>query len=71
VDRPAGDTLSGIAAALGVPGGWQALYAANRAAVGPDPDLIRAGAVLTVPGHQAAARYTVAPGDTCPASPPR
>jgi LysM repeat protein len=61
--RP-GDTLSAIAAALGVPGGWQALYAANRQAIGPDPDVIRPGAVLTVPGRQGPARYTVAPGDT-------
>ena len=61
--RP-GDTLSAIAAALGIPGGWQALYAANRQAVGPDPNVIRPGAVLTVPGYQAPARYTVASGDT-------
>jgi hypothetical protein len=61
--RP-GDTLSGIAAALGVAGGWQALYAANRQAVGRDPDLIRAGTILAVPGTGATARYTVAPGDT-------
>src|SRR6185437_9075795 len=61
--RP-GDTLSAIAAALGVRGGWPALYAANRAAVGPDPGLIRPGTVLAVPGRQAPARYTVAPGDT-------
>src|SRR5690348_3182354 len=61
--RP-GDTLSAVAAALGVRGGWPALYAANRAAVGPDPGLIRPGTVLAVPGHQAPARYTVAPGDT-------
>jgi LysM repeat protein len=44
-----GDTLSAIAARLGVPGGWPALYAANRQAVGPDPDVIRAGTVLTLP----------------------
>ena len=61
--RP-GDTLSAVAAALGVRGGWPALYAANRAAVGPDPGLIRPGTVLAVPGRQAPARYTVAPGDT-------
>jgi LysM repeat protein len=61
--RP-GDTLSGIAAALGVPGGWQALYAANRHAIGPDPGLIHVGADLTVPGQQQPARYAVAPGDT-------
>ena len=59
-----GDTLSGIATALGVRGGWPALYAANRAAVGPDPGLIRPGTVLTLPGPAAPARYTVAAGDT-------
>jgi hypothetical protein len=45
----AGDTLSGIAAALALPGGWPALYAANRKVIGPDPNTIRAGTVLTVP----------------------
>ena len=59
-----GDTLSGIAAALGIPGGWPALYAVNRRAVGADPGLIRPGAVLALPGHAAPARYTVAAGDT-------
>ena len=43
--RP-GDTLSAIAAALSVPGGWQALYAANRSAIGPDPAAISPGTVL-------------------------
>ena len=61
--RP-GDTLSGIAAALGIPGGWPALYAANRAAIGPDPNAIRPGTTLTLPGRTAPDRYTVAPGDT-------
>jgi 3D (Asp-Asp-Asp) domain-containing protein len=61
--RP-GDTLSGIASALAVPGGWPALYAANRQAIGPDPDVIRPGTVLTAPGVANPARYTVAPGDT-------
>jgi LysM repeat protein len=61
--RP-GDTLSAIAAALGVPGGWQTLYAGNRKAIGPDPGLIRPGAVLAVPGAGKLIRYTVAPGDT-------
>ena len=44
-----GDSLSGIASALGISGGWPALYAANRQAVGPDPDAIRAGTVLAIP----------------------
>jgi LysM repeat protein len=65
--RP-GDTLSAIAAALGIPGGWQPLYAANRQVVGPDPNVIRPGAVLTIPGRQVPARYTVAPGDTLSAA---
>jgi len=59
-----GDTLSGVAARLAVRGGWPALYAANRRAIGPDPDIIHAGAVLVVPGRRAPARYTVAAGDT-------
>jgi LysM repeat protein len=59
-----GDTLSGIASALGTRGGWPALYAANRDVIGPDPGLIRPGAVLALPGGAAAARYTVGAGDT-------
>lgn len=44
----AGETLAGIARAYKVAGGWQALYAANKAKVGADPDLLRPGTVLTV-----------------------
>src|SRR4029077_16939322 len=44
-----GDTLAGIAAALAVRGGWPALYAANRPRVGPYPNVIRPGTVLTGP----------------------
>jgi LysM repeat protein len=62
--RP-GDTLSGIAARFAVRGGWPALYAANRPLIGPDPNTIRSGTVLMLPGRAAApARYTVAAGDT-------
>ncbi|MGH3121404.1 MAG: LysM peptidoglycan-binding domain-containing protein [Streptosporangiaceae bacterium] len=50
----AGDTLSGIAAGLGVHGGWSALYAANQRTIGPDPNAIRPGTVLTVPRPAAA-----------------
>jgi LysM repeat protein len=53
-----GDTLSGIAARFGVRGGWPALYAANRRAIGPDPDVIRAGTVLTFPRPAAPAPAT-------------
>jgi LysM repeat protein len=59
-----GDTLSGIAAEFAVRGGWPALYAANRRAIGPDPDIIHAGTVLVLRGRKAPARYTVAAGDT-------
>ncbi|UXX92217.1 transglycosylase family protein [Streptomyces sp. AD2-2] len=38
-----GDTLSGIADAERVDGGWHGLYAANRTTVGSDPDLILPG----------------------------
>src|SRR5947209_9904305 len=61
--RP-GDTLSGIAARFAVRGGWPALYAVNRPRIGPDPDVIRPGTVLVVPGRIVPARYTVAAGDT-------
>ena len=44
----AGDTLSGIAAGLGL-SDWRPLYEANRSVIGPDPDLIRPGQVLTLP----------------------
>ena len=59
-----GDTLSGIAARFAERGGWPALYAANRRAIGPDPDIIHAGTVLVVPGRKAPVRYTVAASDT-------
>ncbi len=59
-----GDTLAGISAALAVPGGWRALYAANRARLGRDPNLIRPGVVLVVPGQTASPRYTVVAGNT-------
>jgi LysM repeat protein len=61
--RP-GDTLSGIAARFAVRGGWPALYAANRPLIGSDPDVIRPGTVLVLPGRMAPVRYTVVSGDT-------
>ncbi|MEU3556349.1 transglycosylase family protein [Streptomyces fragilis] len=44
-----GDSLSGIADARDVHGGWQSLYAANRSTVGSDPDLIMPGQRLRMP----------------------
>jgi LysM repeat protein len=63
VVRP-GDTLSGIAAALDVRGGWQALYETNQAVIGADPDVIRPGTVLVLPGRATPARYTIEVGDS-------
>lgn len=47
-----GDSLSGIAAAQELRGGWQRLYEENRKVIGGDPDLIFPGQklVLHVPG---------------------
>lgn len=44
-----GDTLSGIASRFGVAGGWSALYAANRAVIGGNPNLIYPGQTLVIP----------------------
>ncbi len=43
-----GDTISKIAAKLGVPGGWKRLAAANKATV-PNPNLIYPGQKLRIP----------------------
>ncbi|MFJ5896982.1 transglycosylase family protein [Streptomyces sp. NPDC093064] len=45
----AGDSLESIADSLDLQGGWDALYAANRGAVGSDPNHISAGQTLNVP----------------------
>ncbi len=41
-----GDTLSTIARAQGVSGGWRSLYDGNKPTVGGNPDLIMPGQVL-------------------------
>ncbi|MFD7597508.1 peptidoglycan DD-metalloendopeptidase family protein [Kitasatospora sp. NPDC059812] len=55
-----GDTLSRIADAQHVDGGWQALYDHNREVVGGNPDLIFPGQQLVIAG-QAAPAKPVAP----------
>jgi LysM repeat protein len=65
----AGDTLSGIAAALGVRGGWPALYAVNRKAIGSDPDVIRSGILLTIKRPAGVSPRPSAPGGGHPAAP--
>ncbi len=43
-----GDTLSAIASGLGL-SDWRLLYEANRKLIGPNPDMIQPGQVLTIP----------------------
>jgi len=59
-----GDTLSAIAARFTIRGGWPALYGANQALLGPDPNVIQPGTVLVLPDQVLPVRYTVMPGDT-------
>jgi hypothetical protein len=66
----AGDTLAGIAAMFAVRGGWPALYAANRRVIGPDPNTIRPGTVLTVRRPAAPAPPATRPGRPHPVPPP-
>jgi nucleoid-associated protein YgaU len=45
-----GDSLEGIARRLyGDAAAWPRIYAANRAAIGPDPDRLAVGLELTLP----------------------
>ena len=44
----AGDSLSGIAAKLGI-ADWRTIYNANKGVIGGDPNMIRPGMVLTIP----------------------
>lgn len=44
----AGDTLSSVAAKLGVKGGYQALYTANSGVIGDNPNMISVGTKLAV-----------------------
>jgi hypothetical protein len=60
-----GETLSGVAEELRVPGGWKPLYAANRGVVGSDPDLILPGEHL----HWHVAGTTGTPAKHAPAKP--
>ncbi|NXY93461.1 LysM peptidoglycan-binding domain-containing protein, partial [Streptomyces sp. BR123] len=57
-----GDCLSVIAADRDLPGGWQRLYADNRAAVGDNPSLIHPGLKLVI-GAPAAPAPEQAPAE--------
>ncbi|MFC9529161.1 M23 family metallopeptidase [Streptomyces sp. NPDC056975] len=54
----AGDTLSKIADAQNVSGGWKKLYSDNHSAVGGDPSLIHPGLKLTIDQKAAAPAAT-------------
>ncbi len=64
-----GDSLSSIARAHEVDGGWQDLYDRNRGVVGGDPDLILPGQRLSLEGQRAReeARQDAAAPETSPA----
>lgn len=70
-----GDTLSRIASQYGVSGGWSAVWNANRDRVA-NPNLIRVGQVLRIPGGTASAapapastsRATAAPSSSSASS---
>lgn len=63
-----GDTLSNIAKQHGTD--WRTLYEANKDAIGANPNLIRPGLTLTIPGTDSPAPAPVqaAPAPTAPAS---
>ncbi|MFD3558340.1 peptidoglycan DD-metalloendopeptidase family protein [Streptomyces sp. NPDC058686] len=65
-----GDTLSKIADAQHVSGGWKKLYADNRSVIGGDPSVIRPGLKLTI-GQQAAAPAAKSPATATQASAPK
>ncbi|QMU76165.1 LysM peptidoglycan-binding domain-containing protein [Streptacidiphilus sp. PB12-B1b] len=69
-----GDSLSAIAEEYHVPGGWPALYDANRARIGADPDLIHPGEQLALPPGAGGAPVTTpappAEGGSGSATPP-
>ncbi|MFF9149679.1 transglycosylase family protein [Streptomyces sp. NPDC014861] len=44
----AGDTLGSIARRFAVKGGWQRLYEANKAVIGPDPNRLYVGTMLRI-----------------------
>jgi LysM repeat protein len=61
-----GETLSGIAKAeYGDAGAWRVIYDANRAKIGPNPNLISVGQKLTIPTRGTSERvHVVKAGET-------
>jgi murein DD-endopeptidase MepM/ murein hydrolase activator NlpD len=64
-----GDTLSKIADAQSVDGGWQKLYSTNKSVIGGNPNLIYPGQVLSL-GDKAAAAPKAAVKAAAPAAKP-
>ncbi|MFE0629610.1 transglycosylase family protein [Streptomyces sp. NPDC058864] len=64
-----GDTLSKIADARSVDGGWQKLYADNKSVIGGNPNLIYPGQVLSM-GEKAAAKAAPKAAKAAPAAKP-
>src|SRR5690606_16249820 len=56
-----GDSLFAVAMKYKVPGGWKALYDANKSVVGSNPDMIKPGMILIIPGGAAAPSAPAAP----------
>ncbi|MGW6408796.1 LysM peptidoglycan-binding domain-containing protein [Streptomyces vinaceus] len=65
----AGDTLEKIARRYGVKGGWQALYEANRAVIGPKPQTLVVGTLLVLPASTPQAPPAPPAPPASPASP--
>jgi 3D (Asp-Asp-Asp) domain-containing protein len=67
VGTPTSSPVPASAPSLGAPKAlssnvtWQAIYQANKGVIGGDPNLIRPGQKLTIPGH---GEYIVKSGDT-------
>lgn len=62
-----GDTLSGLAERFyGNSNLWNIIYEANKRVIGPDPNLLQVGEVLTIPllPPTPGAYYTIQPGDS-------
>lgn len=61
-----GDTLTKIAAKYKVSGGWKSVYDANKSVIGSNPNLIKPGQVLTIPGGTSSAPSTPKPSTPTP-----
>lgn len=60
-----GDTLSKIAKQHGID--WRTLYDSNQSVIGSNPNMIKVGTVIKIPGVNAPDPSTVTPGTTTPA----